>query len=526
MQAVSDLARPRGQEHQMASHALTSSRLAGAESARAGVRRFGLRRGDLSITHPVALTAVIIIASAALAMMIVDDRLRLLLVPPMAIAGLWGVGRFPFAATCAVVALGATLFHPAQFKVGVGPLDLRLSEVILGALLLIALVRPRRAWWGGTPGIALLTFFAVLTVSAIAAMTSGRAHPSDAYHYSRALAPLLLFFVVIRLFPAPHDARRLLLAAGLLSIVTGVASVLAAPPGSPIADILAPKDLPVNERPPPGQTDGLGLVNRLRLPGAALAYVLFWYAASHVLRVRGASRILWTAIAVAIAATIAVSLNRNMWLGLALGGLIFFTLSRGSSRRGLVAAALVAAALIAGVALAGIQVDRDSPAYVFVARAQTLLDPEAQTRTSSLTDRFYENRYAIATIREHPLMGVGPGAPFGLRDVENLGGGSFRRIDALFAHNQYLHLLLIGGPLLVVSLLVFLITPAARVLRKNYDDGVIALSTAVAMILVSAVVFQTFVDAPFALVVGLLVGCLTVLTDRSVLDRRAGGRSG
>lgn len=478
-----------------------------------------------NMSSAVALTAVIIIASAALAMVIVDDRLRLLLVPPMAIAGLWGVGRFPLAATCAVVALGATLFHPAQFKVGVGPLDLRLSEVILGALLLIALVRPRRAWWGGTPGIALLIFFAVLAVSAIAAVTSGRAHPTDAYHFSRALAPLLLFFVIVRLFPAPRDARRLLLAAGLLTIVTGVASVLAAPPGSPIADILAPIDLPVNERPPPGQTDGLGLVNRLRLPGAALAYVLFWYAASHVLRDRGANRILWTAIAVAIAATIAVSLNRNMWVGLALGGLIFFTLSRGSSRRGLVAAALVAAALIAGVALAGIQVARDSPAYPFVARAQTLLDPEAETKTSSLTDRFYENRYAIATIREHPLMGVGPGAPFGLRDIENLGGGSFRRIDAHFAHNQYLHLLLIGGPLLLVALLVFLITPATKILRNKYDDGVTALSAAVAMTLVSAVVFQTFVDAPFATVLGLLVGCLTVLTNRSVLDKPAGGRS-
>ncbi len=491
----------------------------------AGVRRFGPRGGYLPVTHPVALTAAITIASAALAMVIVDDRLRLLLVPPMAIAGLWGVGRFPLVATFAVVALGATILHPSQFKVGVGPLDLRLSEVILGALLLVALVRPRRAWWGGTPGIALLIFFAVLVVSAISAVASGRAHPTDAYHYSRAMAPLLLFFVVIRLFPAPHDARRLLWAAGVLSIVTGVASLLAAPPGSPLVDILAPRDLPVNERPPPQLTDGLGLVNRLRLPGAALAYVLFWYAAAHVLRDRGASRVFWTATAVAIVATIAVSLNRNMWTGLALGGLIFFTLSRGSSRRGLVAAVLVVAALGAGVGLSGIQVSRDSPAYAFVARAQTLLQPEEQARTSSLTDRFYENRYAIATIREHPLMGVGPGAPFGLRDVENLGGGSHRRFDALFTHNQYLHLLLIGGPLLLVALLVFLVTPAARILRNRYDDDVTALSVAVALTLVSAVVFQTFVEAPFATVLGLLVGCLTVLTNRPVHDRPAGARS-
>ncbi len=468
--------------------------------------------------------SIVLAASAALALAIVDDRFRLLLLPPAALAGLWAVGRFPFAATCAVVALGSTILHPAHFKVGVGPLDLRLSEVILGALLLIALMRPRRAWWGGTPGIALLIFFAVLAVSAIAAVTSGRAHPTDAYHYSRALAPLLLFFVVIRLFPAPDDARRLLWAAGLLSIVTGVASVLAAPPGSPLVDILAPKDLPVNERPHPGQTDGLGLVNRLRLPGAALAYVLFWYAASHVLRQRGASRIFWTATAVAIAATIAISLNRNMWVGLVLGGMIFFAFSRGSSRRGLVGAGLVAAALAAVVGLSGIQVERDSPAYAFVARAQTLLSPEEQTRTSSLTDRFYENRYAVATIREHPLMGVGPGAPFGLRDVENLGGGSFRRYDASFTHNQYLHLLLIGGPLLLLSVLVFVITPAARILRHEYDDGVTALAAALGVTLVSAVVFQTFVDAPYATVLGLVVGCLTVLTDRSVRGEPAAGR--
>jgi O-antigen ligase len=459
---------------------------------------------------------LIVLGSAVLALAIVDPRFRLLLVPPLALTGLWAVGRFQLAAACAVVALAATIFEPSALKVPVGPLDLRLSEIVLGALLVVALVRPRRNWWGGAAGMALAVFFVVLGVAAALAVETGRAHPVDAYHYSRSLAPVLLFYAIVRLFPARAQVYRLLVAAAVMAALTGLVSVLAASPGSPVNDFLDPSGATAGDPPPASERTGMGLVNRVRLPGVAMAYVLFWFAAVRAMRSEKMQRLAWLGVVGGMGIGLALSFNRNMWIGLTLGMVMVFALTHSRARRQIAAGLLMLVLVGTLVALSGVRVNTDSPVYPIVARFTTIFQPETEVQDSSLTDRFYENRYAIETIRENPLIGVGPGAPYGLTAVSNLGNRVFLRENALFAHNQYLHLLLIGGPLALLSFLSFLLAPILAGRRRLRDDDVfLALSVGVAITMVSALVMLSFIDATFATVLGLVVGALAVLASQA-----------
>lgn len=492
---------------------MTQERPWAARAASRDGGRTGVSSRHSGAGRRLAFTLVLVLASVLLALAIVDPRFRLLLVPPLALAGLWAVGRFQFAATCAVLAFSAFLVEPGLFKVPVGPLDLRLSEIVLGALLLVALVRPRRDWWGGPAGIALAVFFVVLCVAAGLAVASGRAHPVDAYHYSRSIAPVLLFYAVVRLFPERERVHRLLVAAAVMAAFTGVVSLLAAAPGSPVTDFLDPSGAADQRDPAPAsEQTGMGLVNRVRLPGVALAYVLFWFAVLRAMRTQKAQRVAWLAVVGGMSIGLALSFNRNMWIGLALGMVMVFAMTHTRARRQIAAGllALVLAGTIAG--LSGVSISRDSPVYPLVARVTTLFQPEQEVRDSSLTDRFYENRYAIETIRQNPVLGVGPGAPYGLTAVTNFGNRVFLRENALFAHNQYLHLLLIGGPLALLSFVGFLVAPiVTRLRRMRGDEVLLALSVGVAITMVSALVMLSFVDATFATILGFVVGVIAVI---------------
>lgn len=456
-----------------------------------------------------AFAVLIVCASVVLALGITEPRFRPLLALPAAAAGLVFVFRFPFAAVVGVLFFIAAIFSSGRFKVPVGPLELRVYEPLLGALLLVALVRPRRQWWGGAAGVALAVLFAAVTASAVLAIDAGRVQFADAYHYSRALAPLLLFFVVVRLFPELRDIRRLLLVAGVLAATTGVVSLAASSPDSSVAQFLNPNDSSAIR-----DKEGMGMVNRVRLAGTNLAYVIFWYGAVQAMLTRGSRRVLWLTLLTGMGIGLALSFNRNMWLGLAIGFALILLISHRGARRPLVVglAALVAAGAVAG--LVGVRVSNDSRLYPVIERAATLLDPRQEARDSSLTERFLENRFAMAALEQHPLTGVGPGAPFGLATTADLGYGPRVRVYNTFVHNQYLHLLLIAGPVALLSFLIFILAPIISGLRRmRTDPEFLSLAVGVALAMVSAMVMIYFVHPTGAGVIGLVIGAMVVLKD-------------
>ena len=442
-----------------------------------------------------AFGAALLLGDLVIALGIVDPRFQRLLLLALAVAALALVFRYPLAAACGVLLVVAFVIEPGRFRFPAGPIEARLEELLLGALLLVAIVRPRRAWWGGLAGASLAAFFVLVGCSGLLALGAGRAEFADAFGYSRLFAPLLLFFVIVRLFPEPRQARQLLWFAAIAGAVAGYVALAAAAPGSPLANVLNP-DETASIR---GDVEGLGLVNRVRLPGVAIAYVLFWYAA---LRAQAAQRgwplVAWLAILAGMALSLALSFNRNMWLGLAIGFLLLLVLGRGPSRRRLTAALAVLLVGAIALTLSGPKLSSDSPLYPIIERGSTLLHPGLEARDSSLEDRRIENRAAVAAIERHPALGVGPGVRYGA-------------FGNPWAHNQYLHLMLIAGPGALVAFLLFICVPAARALSGPPDDERLALAVGVAMTMVSSLVMISFVNASWTAVLALLAGALTIL---------------
>jgi hypothetical protein len=438
-----------------------------------------------------AIAAVLLVGDLIIALGLNDPRFARLLLLGLAALGLVLVFRFQFAAACGVLILVASVFEPGRFRFG----GLRPEELILGALLIVAVVRPRRAWWGGIAGKALAVFFAVLGLSAVLALESGRAEFSNVLLYCRCFAPLLLFYVIVRLFPERDQVRRLLFIAVVLAAIAGIVSLAAAAPGSPLPDILNPNQTNIIRG-----KEGLGVVNRVRLPGVSLAYVLFWYVvAQAIVAQRGVRLLGWLAALTGMGLSLALSLNRNMWIGLVIGFLIMLLIGRTMSRRRLIAAAAILAAGAVMIALAGPKLNSDSPLYPLVQRGQTLLHPAQEARDPSLDDRRIENGFAVATVERNPIIGVGPGAPYGA--------------DWLWVHNQYLHLLVIGGPAALLSLLVFLCAPQVAVVRRwSRDDTLLALAVGLAITMVSAIVMISFVNQTWAAVLALLTGSIAILS--------------
>ena len=453
------------------------------------------------------LAVFVVLGELALGVMVVNPRFLPLLALGAALAAVALVFRFPFAAVCGVLVLVASVLPVGLVKVPAGPVELTLAELALGAVLIVALARPQRAWWGGAAGGLLAAFLGLVAVTALLAIDAGRAQFSDAFATARPLALLTLFYVVVRLFPEPRQVHRLLTAAAVIAAITGLVSVALATPGAPLADF-------VSERIENAITteEGLGAINRVRLPGVMLGFALFWYAAVRWAQGRGRERVGWLVVSLLIGASIAVSFNRNMWAGLVLGLAIVLALAAPVRRQFLgVLVAVVAVGL--GLAVSSARIGDESPVYPIVQRGATLFDPSTTSRESSLDDRRQENDAALPAIQEHPVVGVGAGASFGARStVVQDNGARTERVDQLWVHNQYLHLALIGGLPTLLAFLAFVGVVLRGGLRRwSQDVPALAITVALVTVLLSAVVMIYVVNATGAAVIGLLCGAVAVL---------------
>jgi O-antigen ligase len=152
-------------------------------------------------------------------------------------------------------------------------------------------------------------------------------------------------------------------------------------------------------------------------------------------------------------------------------------------------------------------------------RGRTLLQPDKTTQENSLDDRRDENRIAVAAIERHPILGVGPGAPFGRRGLEALSPGRPPvRTEQLWVHNQYLHVLLMGGIAALLPLLAFLAFLFKAVAPgRTGDDRLLALGVGLGTTMLSALVMIYLVNSTAATAVGLLGGAIAVLASGRIV---------
>lgn len=421
----------------------------------------------------------------------------------LAVLGIAFVFRFPLAAALAIFALCDFIFHPSFFAIAVGPLDVRAHELALVALLVVSLVTPERKTWGGFAGASLAAFLALVAASGGLALWNGDTSASAVYNWARPLGLLTFFYVIVRLFPGAQERRTLLVGAGVLAALTGLVALMVSL-GAGFGDSLqAAGGNAIRDQ------EGGDSVDRVRLAGLSAGYGLFWYAVVQLLAKRSARRLAWGAILLGISLNIAVSFNRNMWLGVAIG-FVLMVIGGGTVVRGRLAT--VVAVVVAGIGLLvlfGSSTASNRVLTPVLQRGATILDPGSVTKEASFRDRAEETEAAWETSRENLLLGVGVGAPFGLLVIQQIGPHSFELTPQLFLHNQYLYLLLIAGIPGLLAFLAFLGVPLIHAFRREpRDPGILACGVGIAIIMISSVVAIYFTVEDMTVVLALLAGVL------------------
>lgn len=421
------------------------------------------------------------------------------------VAAIAFVFRFPLATAVVLFGLTDFLFYPTFFAFELGPLSIRPHELALAGLLAVALIRPRRRSWGGGAGIALAVFLAALAAAGGLALLDERAPLTDIFNWGRPFALLTLFWVVVRLFPQPEQRRRLLSGAAVLAALTGVVAIYVAL-GAGIGETLSGGGETILK-----EEEGAGGLLRVRLAGLSMAYALFWYVAVRFAAARPSSKLAWAAALGGMALAIAISFNRNMWLGLLAGVALMMVLGGPFVRSRLTAALAVSVAAIVLLASFGSATDSRVLEPV-VQRGSTLFNPRGVEASSSLTDRERETDVAWPVAQRNLLLGIGPGVEFGVFNFEFVGPHSIKVEPQLFVHNQYLYLLLICGIPGLLAFLFFLGIPILRAFRRTpIDPAITACGVGIAMIMASSIVAIYFSVEDMTAVLGLLAG--TIVAD-------------
>jgi O-antigen ligase len=435
-------------------------------------------------------------------------RLLGLLVATLALAAVFA---WPLGATVGLLLLGASALP--HFTYMIHPLDVRLHELLLGALLLTAIVSPRSRSWGGVAGAALAVFLGLVALSGALAIADGRVDPSDAQSFGRPLALYAVFWVVVRLFPDAPSLRRLLIGALLCGAVAGLIAIPIAL-GSSLREFVIQGQNVVRQL----GGDGVGGLLRVRLPGIAFSYILFWWSLLAVLTSTGRRRVGLGVLAAASTINILLSFNRNMWVGLLLGLGLMLVLAGGRVRHVLLSG--LAVGVMAGVLMVTVVADRTPAGQLepVVERAATLLDPQQLAQERSLRARAAETTTAWRTFLRNPVLGVGPGTDFGVRFGVTTRTGVPTNTTQRFLHNQWLWLLLIGGIPALVAFVAFMAAvlarawaPATRTLSQT------ALGIGLAITAVSSFVMISLSVTEFCLAIGLVAG---VIVNAHQLERQ------
>jgi O-antigen ligase len=432
------------------------------------------------------------------------------------------VFRFPMVTALAFLGLTDFIFYPTQFAHNLGSLSVRPHEVALACLLALAIVRPSRRSWGGSAGKALAVFLVLVVLSAALAIKSGNTSLTDGFNAARPLGLLTFFYVVVRLFPSPRERRLLLLGAAVMAALTGLVAVMAAVGGSFESFLQPPGGRLISAE------EGVGSIARVRLAGLSAGYALFWYSVVQIAARKGAQRLLWLLLLAGITLDIAVSFNRNMWLGLIVGALLMAIIGGARVRNRMAVGAAVAVAGLAVLVIFGSTATDSKVVQPLLKRGSTIFNPAKTSQESSLQERADETGIAWATAQHHLLLGVGAGTPFGVELSQLVTSGSLfigvTRVPQTFLHNQYLYLVLIAGVPGLIAFLIFLGIPAAEAVRRSpRDPAVAACGVAIVLIMISSVVAIYFTVEDMTAVLGLLTGVIVADSEGRAGEGRESG---
>ena len=382
------------------------------------------------------------------------------------VAILWSVGTAVDMLALPEVQVSSLQFVPAEV----------LLWLALGSLMFLPGHVRRRLKSLATrrESIAMGVFLAAVVGGVVVGVAHG-ASPQAAVFDMRFMLFYAAFWPALAALVAGRELVFKLVCGGAVVVVAlQVLQVIVGP--SAHLFVIAPSDVASSLTP-----DETGLL-RVRPPGLTTVYVVTAFALAHVLWGPGRHRALGWAIAAVALTGVVLSLNRNMLLGLALA-LCVATAVAPHRHRFVVLGATV------GMALSGLGLLAQTPsvgANPIVARF-AVLGNYSRLKQQTLADRYYENHFALHSIREHPISGLGWGPNYGAVLLSSDAGFSVTT-PRTFMHQQYLWIWMRAGIVGLISLIAVLalgVWNGARYCRSGRPDawlgaGIVASIVAVA----------------------------------------------
>ena len=383
------------------------------------------------------------------------------------VAILWSVGTFVDMLAPPVVTISSLRFAPAEI----------LLWIALGSLVFLPgdVRRRLRALARRRESVVMGVFLAAVVGGVAVGVENGASLHAAAFDM-RLMLFYAAFWLALAALTWNRDRVFKLVSAGALVVV--ILQTLQAIVGqSTRLFVIAPTDLAAT------LTDETGFL-RVRPPGLTTIYIVAAFALARVLWGPPRHRLSGWAMAAVALTGIAVSLNRNMLLGLALGLCVAALIARQSHR-------FVVLVATAGVVVSGFGLLAQSSAVgrnAVVSRFASITD-YSRLKKQTLDDRYYENAIALQRIRAHPVGGLGWGPEYGAVLLSS-DDGSLVTKPRSFLHHQYLWIWMRAGLLGLVSLIALLalgIWNGARWCRARHgkDDawlgaGIVASLVAVA----------------------------------------------
>lgn len=256
-----------------------------------------------------------------------------------------------------------------------------------------------------------------------------------------------------------------------------------------------------------------GTFLRIRPPGLTLIYLVGIFAVAYLLWGPARRRRVAVVLASASLASVALSLNRNMVIGLVLGFAVAAFVVPGGSR------VLAMFAIVACLVALSYSAIGSSPAQTgtaaTIATRLTSIGNYSGLKTDTLDDRFYENSLAIKTLERNPLFGVGWGASYGATHTA-WQNGQLVTLRRDFIHQQYLGLWLRTGLLglgAVLAALWLAFRAASREARREQSTRWIAAGAVASLIAIASgawVAIYFFDTSSTLAIVGLLAVAVTI----------------
>ena len=194
---------------------------------------------------------------------------------------------------------------------------------------------------------------------------------------------------------------------------------------------------------------------RVRPPGLTTMYVGLVFATAYLVWGPRAHRLMVAGVLGLFAAGVVLSLNRNMLIGFAFGLVVAQVLCASTMSRAvrsLATLSLIALVIVVVVAAAPGSIGRGA-----VADRIASLGNLTGLETTTLDERWQEDRLATAAIGHAPIQGIGWGTPYGATTGTVL-GQLYTTVPKTFIHNEYLGAWLHGGLLGLVALLWMLLS--------------------------------------------------------------------